>query len=198
MITSRSLLRLGAAALIAVAAAACAASNPEIASSAVPMPGAFLDRVRPADLGRDVDAVQLVSVSRDSAAVTIEVRLSVRAQQLRFVAQDMIGQRLMTVQWNGTDVVEERSPYLPAFIVPKGLLADLVAICWPESVVRQALEASGSTLSTQNNERIILAGGRETMRAMRSWGPQGPWTGRLSYRNVRAGYTVDVQSVEQP
>jgi hypothetical protein len=162
------------------------------------MPGAFLDRVRPADLGRTVDAVQLVSVSRDSAAFTIEVRLSVRAQQLRFVAQDMIGQRLMTVLWNGTDVVEERSPYLPAFIVPKGLLADLVAICWPERVVRQALESSGSTLSTQNNERIILAGGRETMRATRSWGPQGPWTGRLSYRNVRAGYTVDVQSVEQP
>lgn len=198
MIASRTFLRLAAATLIAVMAAACAASNPEIASSAVPMPGAFLDRVRPADLGRDVDAVQLVSVSRDSAAFTIEVRLSVRAQQLRFVAQDMIGQRLMTVQWNGTDVVEERSPNLPVFVVPKGLLADLVAICWPENVVRQALESSGSTLSTQNDERIILAGGRETMRAMRSWGPQAPWTGRLSYRNVRAGYTVDVQSVEQP
>jgi hypothetical protein len=198
MITSRAFFRLVAVALIAVEATACVASNPEVASSAVPMPGAFLDRVRPADLGRDIDAVQLVSVSRDSTAFTIEVRLSVRAQQLRFVAQDMIGQRLMTVYWNGTDVVEERSPNLPIFIVPKGLLADLVAICWPENVVRQALESSGSTLSMQNDERIILAGGRETMRAVRTWGPQAPWTGRLSYRNVRAGYTVDVQSVEQP
>ncbi len=198
MIVSRAFFRLAAVALIAVGATACAASNPEVAGSAVPMPGAFLDRVRPADLGRDIDAVQLVSVSRDSATLTIEVRLSVRAQQLRFVAQDMIGQRLMTVQWNGADVVEERSPNLPSFVVPKGLLADLVAICWPENVVRRALEASSSTLSVQNDERIILAGGRDTMRAMRSWGPQAPWTGRLSYRNVRAGYTVDVQSVEQP
>lgn len=198
MMPTRFFLRFGAVALVAAMTTACATPTPEIASSAVPMPGAFLDRVRPADLGRDVDAVQLVSVSRDSAAFTLEVRLSVRAQQLRFVAQDMIGQRLMTVRWNGTDVVEERSPNLPAFVVPKGLLADLVAICWPESVVRQALEPIGATLSAQNDERIILAGGRETMRATRSWGPQAPWTGRLSYRNVRAGYTVDVQSVEQP
>ncbi len=87
---------------------------------------------------------------------------------------------------------------MPAFVVPKGLLADLVAICWPENVVRTALESSGATLVVQNNERIVLAHGRETMRAMRNWDPQASWTGRLSYRNVRAGYTVDVQSVQQP
>jgi hypothetical protein len=198
MKTARFCLRLGAFALVAAIAAACTAPGPEAASSAVPAPGAFLDHIRPADLGRDVDAVQLVSVSRDSTAITIEVRLSIRAQQLRLVAQDMIGQRLMTVQWNGADVVEERSSNLPTFVAPKGLLADLVAICWPESAVRQALEQTGSTLSVRNDERIILAGGRETMRAVRSWGPQAPWTGRLTYRNVRAGYIVDVQSVEQP
>lgn len=178
--------------------AACVDPTPDLASSAVPRPGAFLNHVSPADLGRDVDAVQLVSVSRGADAFTIEVRLSVRAQQLKFVAQDMIGQRLMTVEWNGTDVVEQRSPNLPAFVVPKGLLADLVVICWPESVVRQALEQTGSTLLAQNDRRIVLVGNRETMRAERSWGATSPWTGRLSYLNVRAGYTVDVQSVEQP
>jgi hypothetical protein len=182
----------------ALAVAACVDPTTDIASSAVPRPAAFLDHVRPADLGREVDAVQLVSVSRDDAAFTIEVRLSVRAQQLKFVAQDMIGQRLMTVQWNGTDVVEQRSPNLPAFILPKGMLADLVAICWPENVVHRALELTGSKLLMQGNQRIIQADNRETMRAERSWATEAPWTGRLSYRNVRAGYTVDVQSVEQP
>jgi Protein of unknown function (DUF3261) len=182
----------------ALAVAACVDPRADVASSAVPRPVAFLDHVRPADLGRDVEASQLVSVSRDGDAFTIEVRLSVRAQQLKFVAQDIIGQRLMTVEWNGTEVIEQRSPNLPAFVVPRGMLADLVATCWPENVVRRALDLTGSRLLAQGDQRIILVDNRETMRAVRSWATEAPWTGRLSYRNVRAGYTVDVQSVEQP
>ena len=196
--TAPLFVRLATVLLIVAMTAACAGPSPEAAGSAVPRSTAFLEHIRPGDLGRDVDAVQLVSVTRDGAGLAIEVRLSVRAHELKFVAQDMIGQRLMTVQWNGAGVVEDRSPYLPAFVAPKGLLADLVAICWPENVVRRALEQTGSTLSVQGDERIVLAGGRETMRSSRSWAPLAPWTGRLSYRNVRAGYTVDVQSVEQP
>ena len=37
----------------------------ETASSAVPAPSAFLGRLRPPDLGREFEAVQLVTVSRD-------------------------------------------------------------------------------------------------------------------------------------
>lgn len=197
MIASRIALHLALVMFVADALSACARPDPEVASSAVPDPQAFLARIRPADLGRDVDAVQLVSVSRESNALAIEVRLSVRAEEVRFAAQDAIGQRLMTVRWSGEEVSEERSPNLPVFIRPKGLLADLVAICWPEAVVRRALEASGSTLTVKNDERVILVGGRETMRATRDWTPDAPWTGRLRYFNIRAGYAVAVQSVEQ-
>ena len=38
----------------------------------------------------------------------------------------------------------------------------------------------------------------QTMRATLGWSPGAAWTGRTSYRNVRAGYSVDIQSVEQP
>jgi hypothetical protein len=195
---AHSTVRLVMTLLTAAMSVACAETTPEFATSAVPNPGTFLDHIRPADLGRDVDAIQLVSVSRDDAAVTIEVRLSVRPQELRFVAQDMIGQRLLTARWNGARVVEERSPNLPRFIIAKGLLADLVAICWPEKEVRQALRQAGANLSVQGNQRIVSIGDRESMRAVRTWGTEAPWTGRLSYRNVRTGYTVDIQSVEQP
>jgi hypothetical protein len=182
--------------ILAAMTAACSHPPQDALSSAVPMPSEFLSHIRPADLGREVEAVQLVSVSRDSAAFTVEVRLSISKGRVRFVAQDIVGQRLMTVQWSGIDVIEERSPNLPAFIAPKGMLADLVAICWPEDVVRRALERTGSSLDVQERQRIILAGQRETMRATLGWS-QAQWTGRLSYRNVRAGYTVDVQSMEQ-
>ena len=50
----------------------------------------------------------------------------------------------------------------------------------------------------QDRERIILSGDEETMRATLGWSSGAPWTGQTSYRNVRAGYSVDIQSVEQP
>ena len=94
-------------------------------------------------------------------------------------------------------MVEERSPNLPAFVLPAGMLADLVAICWPEDVVRRALEQTGSHSGHGTRRADHPRDGQETMRATLG-GPGARWTGRLSYRNVRAGYTVDVQSVEQP
>ena len=114
-----------------------------------------------------------------------------------FVAQDMLGQRLMTVTWTDSGVVEERSPNLPALVSPAGMLADLVAICGPEEAVRRALEQTGSRLVTDPGGRVILRDGKETLRATLGWQPGTRWTGRLMYRNVRAGYSVEVQSVEQ-
>ena len=197
MIVHRYLRRSIVGALAILTMAACTSISPEAATSAVPAPAAFLGRLRPADLGREFEAAQLVTVSRDSKSVVVEVRLSVRADRLTLVAQDMLGQRLLTVVWTDTGIVEERSPNLPAAVSPVGLLADLVAICGPEDAVRRALEQSGARLIVQDGQRIILSGGEETMRATLGWQSGARWTGRMSYRNVRAGYSVEVQSVEQ-
>ena len=181
-----------------LATAACTAAAPEAASSAVPASSAFLAHLRPDDLGRQFDAVQLVTVSRDDKVFVAEVQLSVRADRLMLVAQDIIGQRLMTIVWTDKGIVDERSPNLPTLVSPQGMLADLVAIGGSEEAVRRALEQIGARLIVQDRQRIILWGGEETMRAKLGWSPGAAWTGRTSYHNVRAGYSVDIQSVEQP
>lgn len=184
--------------LAILATAACTAAPPETASSAVPAASAFLAQLRPHDLGREFEAVQLVTVSRDDKVFVAEVRLSVKADRLMLVAQDTLGQRLMTIVWTDTGITDERSPNLPALVSPKGMLADLVAIGASEAAVRRALQQGGARLVVQDRERIILSGDEETMRAILGWPSGAPWTGRTSYRNVRAGYSVDIQSVEQP
>jgi Protein of unknown function (DUF3261) len=198
MIVRACLGRSMAGVLGILATAACTAASPEAASSAVPASSAFLSRLRPNDLGREFEAVQLVTVSRDDKVFVAEVRLSVRADRLMLVAQDMLGQRLMTIVWTDTGIVDERSPNLPAPVSPKGMLADLAAIGGAEDAVRRALEPSGARLVVKDGQRVILSGGEETMRASLGWASGAPWTGRMSYRNVRAGYSVDIQSVEQP
>ena len=175
---ARCLRRSVVGSLALVAMAACTSVPPEAASSAVPAPKAFLERLRPADLGREFEAVQLVSVSRDDKVFVAEVRLSVRKDRLMFVAQDMLGQRLMTVTWTDSGVVEERSPNLPALVSPAGMLADLVAICGPEEAVRRALEQTGSQLVTDPGGRVILRDGKETLRATLGWQPGARWTGQ--------------------
>lgn len=177
--------------------AGCAPGGLAMGNSAVPSPQAFLDHLRPSGLGRNVEAVQLVTLDHGGRIVSIELRLGITADRLKLVAQDMLGQRLMSIDWTDTGVVTTRSPNLPPSVSPVDLLADLVAICWPEALVRQALEQTGSRLTVQGNQRTILSGGRETMVATRGWPDGAPWTGRLSYHNLRAGYVVDVQSVEQ-
>ena len=197
MITRRS-LRCAAVGVLSVLAAACTSVSSEAVSSAVPAPSAFLSHLRPAGLERQFEAVQLVTVTRDAKSLVIEVLLSVRADRLMLVAQGMLGQRLITVSWTDAGIVAERSPDLPPFVSPTGLLADLVAICWPEDAVRRALGKVGANLRVEGNQRAIFLGSEETLRATPGWQPQAPWTGRTSYRNVRAGYSVDIQSVEQP
>ena len=118
MIVRRCLRRLIVGALGILAMAACTSMSPEAATSAVPSPSAFLGRLRPADLGREFEAAQLVTVSRDTKSYVVDVRLSVRADRLMLVAQDMLGQRLLTVVWTDTGIVEERSPSLPAAVSP--------------------------------------------------------------------------------
>jgi hypothetical protein len=197
MIASRYVRGVVAVFAVLMAIAGCA-PPPEAIASAVPSPETFLRHLRPSDLGREVEAVQLVTVGREGQAVTVEMRVSVRAGRLMLVSQDMLGQRLMTVRWDETGVIAvERSPNLPPVVSPEGLLADMVAIGWPEREVRRALAQAGAMLEAHGNRRIISEGHRETMQATLGWMPDAPWTGRLNYRNVRAGYTVDVQSVQQ-
>lgn len=197
MITRRS-LRCAALGVLGVLAAACTSPSSEAVGSAVPAPSAFLSHLRPAGLGRQFEAVQLVTVTHGAKSLVIEVLLSVRADRLMLVAQGMLGQRLITVSWTDAGIVEERSSDLPPFVSPTGLLADLVAICWPEDAVRRELGKVGANLRVEGNQRAIFLGSEETLRATLGWQPQAPWTGRTSYRNVRAGYSVDIQSVEQP
>ena len=191
-------LRRSIVGLLGILAAACADKAPEAAGSAVPASSAFLALLRPADLGRKFEAVQLVTVRRGDNVIVADVRLSAGSDQLMLVAQDMIGQRLMTIVWTDTGVAEERSPNLPAQVSPRGLLADLVAIAGSEDTVRRALEQTGASLIVQDGQRIIRSGGEETMRATIGWPAGAPWTGRMSYHNVRAGYSVEIQSMEQP
>jgi hypothetical protein len=183
--------------LWAILLVGCTGPQPGDIPAGVPSPASFLAAIKPADLGRETEVAQLVTVTHGDKSITVDARVSVTHDRLLLVAQDMLGQRLMTVRWDSAGVVVERSPNLPDSVSPQAILADLVAISWPAAAVQRALATSGARLVERDGQRIVILGSRETLHATIGW-PEGRWTGSMSYRNVPAGYTVSVQSVEQP
>ncbi len=180
---------------IALSWTGCTSSPEDIGGPALDS-AAFFAAIRPADLGRDVEAIQLVSVRRGESALFFEIRLSVTRDRLMLAALDSLGQRIMTVRWTDQGVVSEKAPTLPPVVSPERLLLDLVAILWPAPAVERALARTGATLAVQGRTRTIRMRDRDVLRARLGWDQGAAWVGELSYLNVSRGYTVDVRSKE--
>src|SRR5262249_1623881 len=107
------------------------------------------------------------------------------------------GQRLMTVTWQGRDIAVTTSPYLPKEVRPGAMLADLVALYWPEAVVRQALKPSGASLSVDAGTRTVSFQGKPVLVATYQAGAADPWSGGgLHYRNLAWDYEIDVTTLQ--
>lgn len=182
-------------AVVALASTGCTSPSEDIGGPALDS-AAFFAAIQPGDLGRSVEAIQLVGVRRGENALFFEIRLSVTGERLILVALDSLGQRLMTVRWSDQGVVSEKAPTLPPVVSPERLLLDLVAILWPQQAVERALARTGATLAVQGRTRTIRMRGHDVLRAQLGWQQGAAWVGELSYVNVSRGYTVDVRSKE--
>ncbi|PWC35983.1 DUF3261 domain-containing protein [Azospirillum sp. TSO35-2] len=151
---------------------------------------------RPGDLGRRVEAVQLITGRHGDQTFVFEGHLSVTPERLMLVGLDTLGRRAMTLTWTDAGVEVETAPWLPASVRPGSMLADLVVLYWPEAVVRRALAAAGGDLTEEPHARTVRLDGKELLHADHSWTTGGPWTGTMHYVNRAWGYEIDVQSQE--
>lgn len=164
---------------------ACAAP-PQAPERVVVAPGMTLDLPPPGDLGRVVDAVQMVTARHGADSFVFEGRLSVGPDRLLLVGSDSLGRRAMTVSWGEGGIAMERASWLPESLRPENVLADIILLYWPEVVVRRALH--GATLTETTSGRHV----GEAIAV--SW--QGdPWNGIARLRNLAWDYELEVRSV---
>lgn len=184
-------------AVFLLALCACTASPDDRPSGPVRIgPGLFLDLPRPGDLGRAVDAVQLVTAHYDDQTYVFQSRLSASDGSFTFVGVDMMGRRAMTVTWTDSGVVAEKASWLPAALRPEDMLADMVVIYWPEATLRRSL--SGGDFVSSPTSRVVVSGGREMIRVDYEPTDGDPWNGRLWFRNVAWDYALDIRSRTSP
>ncbi len=159
-------------------------------------PGEALALPRPADLGRRVEAAQLITASRDGQTFVFEGRLSITPERFLLAGVDSLGRRAMTVTWTDAGLEVETAPWLPPALRPGSMLADIVVLYWPEAAVQRALAPTGGTLTADAHQRTVRIGGKDVLRAEHSWAEGKPWTGTLRYANLAWGYEIEVQSTE--
>lgn len=183
--------------LLAVIAAGCARERADPETQPQIAPDHILSLPQPGDLGRSVEAAQLITVRRGNETQVFEGHISVTPERLLLVGVDGMGRRAMTLTWEKSGKVSgETASWLPAAMSPGPMLADLVVLYWPEAVVRRALAGAGATLVSRNGSRSVMVNGVETLHADYRDSAQPTWSGQLHYRNNAWGYDIEVQSVE--
>jgi len=159
-------------------------------------PGRVLALPFPADLGRSVEAAQMLSARYDSQTFLFEGRISITPERLVLVGVDGMGRRAMTATWNGSSLAIESAPWLPASVRPGSMLADIILLYWPESVVRKALAPTGCTLFATAKSRKVRCGNDTVLIAKYDWPAGARWDGTLQYSNLAWGYAIEAQSKE--
>lgn len=169
--------------------------SPEEAARPMIAPQQMLTLPHPADLGRNVQAVQLITFRRDDQVMVFEGHLSITPERLLLVGIDSLGRRAMTLTWTEAGLATEVAPWLPSAVRPGSMLADIVLLYWPAAAARAALP-SGGTLIDSARRRQVQVDGKPVLDIDYGFDIAGPWKGRLRYKHFSWGYEIEVQSAE--
>lgn len=159
-------------------------------------PGRDLALPVPADLGRPVEAEQMLTATYDGQTFAFEGRISITPERLVMVGVDGMGRRAMTATWDGRSLAIESAPWLPPNVRPGSMLADIVVLYWPEAAVRKALAPAGCKLLASEKSRKVRCGNDTVLTAKYDWPAGAKWNGALRYSNLAWGYEIDAQSKE--
>jgi hypothetical protein len=170
--------------MLGLTLAACASTPPP--SSGLPML-----RLQPAALGNARYALsQRLSVTRlDQPGMPpqrVEAQLQLDATGL-LLAGFAFGQRVLLMQWDGSNLQVQRHVALPTQVDTDRMLRDLCLVFWPASAVRAALpegwawidDAAGQVLQQGGKARLVV---------------QRPSTGIVEIVNLAEGYRLRIES----
>ncbi len=150
----------------------------------------------PGDLGRSLEATQLVNARYGDRTFVFEAHISATPERFLLVALDPLGRQALSITWTDSGVSSVAAPWMPSALRPENMLADLVLLYWPEPSVTRALAGSGGTLIDTPRARSLVFDGKEVLHADYQPGADDRWTGRIAYRNFAWDYQLDIQSAE--
>lgn len=150
----------------------------------------------PEALGMSVRAVQQWHILSGGRSWLILSVLDVSPHGLTLVGLSGFGSRVITLQYNGVELRDERHPRVAEELEGVRILRALQLIYWPKDAVLHALPR-GWHVEDTGTERIVMNAGGIVVH-IRCEG-EDRWQGHCVYEDRRSGYRLTIDSqVEAP
>lgn len=155
-------------------------------------------RLTPQAMGITASLVQRLTVERTPtgrpvATRSLDTLLEMDASSVRMAAF-ALGQRVMTLAWDGTALTSERHALLPAEVDAAYVLRDVQWMYAPLEALRTILP-TGWQLDERGAERILSHGATPVL--LIRYGSEPRWIGRSRMENLLEGYSLTIESAQQ-
>ena len=155
-------------------------------------------RLAPSAMGVTVSVAQRLTVERAPegrpvATRSLDALLEVDANQVHLAAF-ALGQRVMTLRWDGIALKSERHPLLPAEVDAAYVLRDIQWMYAPLDALRSILP-SGWQLEERGNERTLSHGMTPVL--LIQYDSAARWGGRSRMENRLEGYSLTIESAKE-
>lgn len=160
------------------------------ACASAPPPARLSLKLAPAALDAAFSVQQHLRVERGNRIDELDVALEVDATHLELVGL-AFGQRVLTLHYDGNDLISWRHPMLPAQVSAGDVLEDLQLTLWPAAAIRQALPA-GWRIEEQGLRRTLYMGDLPVTLIEYSASPN--WSGTVVLESLRYHYRLTIQS----
>lgn len=181
-------------ALVALAALAGCATITPLPASQIPEP-----RLTPQAFGGEVSLVQRLSFKRakglpGNAPRQLDVLLEIDPSEVRLAGIAM-GQRVLSLLWDGTTLDVKRHPLLPIQVDPARILRDIQYAFWPTADLQARLPV-GWQLRDEPRQRELRRGDAAVIRI--DYDSDSPrWQGTVRLDNRLEGYQLEIRSQVQ-
>lgn len=136
--------------------------------------------------------VERAPVGRPMTTRSLDTLLEIDALSLRMVAF-ALGQRVLTLNWDGVNLVSERHALLPTEVDAAYVLRDVQWMYAPLQALRATLP-TGWLLEEANGERILSHGASPVL--LIHYESASRWNGRSRLENRLEGYSLTIESAK--
>ncbi len=156
----------------------------------------------PCALNQDLNLVQRLTIKKlpDAARVfvsgtehSLDALLQIDQSSLKLAAF-ALGQRVLTLSWDGQHLDSSRHALLPVAIDSEAVLRDIQLVYWPAPSIQQALPAHWTIAETGRTRTLSYD---QVPEVVVNYSAAPAWTGRAQLDNLAEGYSLEIESSVQ-
>jgi hypothetical protein len=174
---------------LAVLALAACATQPQQTAAAPEQP----PLLPPSSLDAPHEAQQILRAAFGEHEASLRSVVRATPQHIEMIMLTALGQRALSLDWNGQDWKVETAPMVPSALRAESLVGDLELALWPLATLQAAYKPAGWELSEPGGGvRRLRRDGK--LVAEVHYADADPWRGRYWIVNFRYGYALSVQA----